>query len=226
MCFTNVWNFNTQIDVTKKPSNVFFHLRAPPPFVCLPWVDTTLGRHYHSLDECSQAFPLHLCTLQAIKNWMMRRHGNKAVGFLAVFSFTIQAYRDLPTVIGNDRAQPVFSTNQPQVTPSQSLLYFVHYLEWLPISFPNRTLPLNLGITLATIWITAAAALCFSLSSHHVTIYLWFNKLSLGLHRLQSNHKITLFPHENLYLAKCSIVLYVYIGVWLPKTTSVVYSRE
>ena len=147
----------------KKASNVFFHLRAPPPFVCLPWVDTVSFTWW--------MLPGLPPPLQAIKNWMMRRHGNEAVGFLAVFSFAIQAYRDLPTVIGDDRAQPVFSTNQPQVTPSKSLLYFVHYLEWLPISFPNRTLPLNLGITLATIWIAAAAAaaaLCFSLSSHHV----------------------------------------------------------
>ena len=52
-----------------------------------------------------------------------------AVGFLAVFSFIIQAYRDLPTLVGDDRAQPVFSTNQPQLTLLQSLLYFVHYLE-------------------------------------------------------------------------------------------------
>ena len=168
--------------------------------------------------------------LQAIKNWMMRRHGNEAVGFLAVFSFAIQAYRDLPTVIGDDRAQPVFSTNQPQVTPSKSLLYFVHYLEWLPISFPNRTLPLNLGITLATIWIAAAAAaaaLCFSLSSHHVTIYLWFNKLSLGLHRLQSNHKITLFPRENLPCEVQYSLIHVHWCLAMQDhPRPVVYSRE
>ena len=24
----------------EKASNVFFYLKAPPPFVCLPWVDT------------------------------------------------------------------------------------------------------------------------------------------------------------------------------------------
>ena len=60
-----------------------------------------------------------------------------------------QMFRDLPTVVGDGRAQPEFGTNQPQVTPSWPLLYSCALT---PVSFPNCTLALNLGTTLATMW--------------------------------------------------------------------------
>ena len=38
-----------------------------------------LGRHWHhSCDKWYQAFPLHFCILQPIKNWMVGRPGNEA----------------------------------------------------------------------------------------------------------------------------------------------------
>ena len=38
-----------------------------------------LGRHWHhSHDKCSQAFPLHFCKLQAIRNWTVGRPGKEA----------------------------------------------------------------------------------------------------------------------------------------------------
>lgn len=146
----------------EKASNVFFHLRAPP-FVCLPWVDT-LSFTWWMLPGLPPPF-VHIASNQKLDDEKAWKRGCRLSGCLFVYNSSLQ---DLPTVIGDDRVQPVFSTNQLQLTPSQSLLYFVHCLEWLPILFANRTLSLNLGITLATIWI-AAAALCFSLSSHHVT---------------------------------------------------------
>ena len=38
-----------------------------------------LGRHWrHSCHTMDQAFPIHFCTLQAIKNWMVGKPGNEA----------------------------------------------------------------------------------------------------------------------------------------------------
>ena len=40
-----------------------------------------LGRHWrHSHDKMDQAFPLHFCILQVIKNWTVGMPGNKASG--------------------------------------------------------------------------------------------------------------------------------------------------
>ena len=48
-----------------------------------------LGRHWrHSCDKMDQAFPLCFCTLQAIKNWMVRRPGNEAMSSVQWFNFS------------------------------------------------------------------------------------------------------------------------------------------
>ena len=53
--------------------NVFFQLGTTLPSVY--W-----GRHWcHWRDKMDQAFPLHFCILQVIKNWTVGRPGNEAI---------------------------------------------------------------------------------------------------------------------------------------------------
>ena len=61
-----------------RAQNVFFRPWTPPsPSVYIPC------RHWHhSHNKVDQAFPLRFCILQVIKNWVVRRPGNKTNAYL------------------------------------------------------------------------------------------------------------------------------------------------
>ena len=82
----------------------------------------------------------------------------------------VHVCRVLPTIIGDDRMQPVVGTNQPQLKSSWPLLrshaLFRVSSKRIPTSFPIHTLALILWQPCSKIVVTS----CFSVSRYHVLL--------------------------------------------------------
>ena len=88
-CSANIWNYSSTWGTNYKIMPLARSLDGGP----LP-PSVYLGRHWrHSHDKCSQAFPLHFCTLQAIKNWTVGRPGNEATRYILQATVFLNTFR-------------------------------------------------------------------------------------------------------------------------------------